>query len=117
MSAHEIQSLYRSFLRVVQKWPVDKVRPKRDLKQILSTRVEETFRKPLVNQEKLDMAQARRDLVSLEKLLDNEFKEKFPLSEKILSPASNPKYYSGLISSLNANKDGSKGFLVKLLGQ
>ncbi|KAI7901117.1 uncharacterized protein BX663DRAFT_514992 [Cokeromyces recurvatus] len=117
MSTKEIQTLYRSFLKVMQKWPVDKVRPKRDLKQIMSNRIEETFRKPLLNKDQLDMTQAKRELAALERLLNNEFKERFPLSEKILSPASNPKYYSRLIASLNANKDGSKSFLAKLLGQ
>ncbi|CAO0793570.1 unnamed protein product [Mucor circinelloides] len=113
MASNEIQPLYRSFLKVIQKWPVDKVRPNRDLKQVLSTRIEETFR----NQETLNVAQAEKELVALEKLLNNEFKEKYTLSEKILSPASNPKYYSGMVSSLGANKDGSQGFLAKLLNQ
>lgn len=72
----EIQPLYRSFLKVIQKWPVDKVRPTRDLKQVLTTRVEETFRKPLANQAQLDFAQAQKELFALEKLLNNEFKEK-----------------------------------------
>jgi len=72
MASNEIQPLYRSFLKVIQKWPIDKVRPNRDLKQVLSTRIEETFR----NQETLNVAQAKKELVALEKLLNNEFKEK-----------------------------------------
>jgi hypothetical protein len=76
MATNEIQPLYRSFLKVIQKWPVDKVRPTRDLKQVLTTRVEEKFRKPLANEATLDFAQAERELVALEKLLNNEFKEK-----------------------------------------
>lgn len=76
MATTEIQSLYRSFLKVIQKWPADKVRPTRDLKQVLTTRVEETFRKPLANEATLDFAQAERELFALEKLLNNEFKEK-----------------------------------------
>jgi hypothetical protein len=83
MSATEIQPLYRSFLKVVQKWPVDKVRPTRDLKQILSTRVEETFKKPLSNEEPLDFAKAQKELVALEKLLYNEFKEKVWLDQQL----------------------------------
>lgn len=72
----EIQPLYRSFLKVIQKWPADKVRPTRDLKQVLTTRVEETFRKPLANEAPLDFVKAQKELTSLEKLLNNEFKEK-----------------------------------------
>lgn len=76
MASNEIQPLYRSFLKVIQKWPVDKVRPTRDLKQVLTTRVEETFKKPLANEATLNFAQAEKELVALEKLLHSEFKEK-----------------------------------------
>ncbi|OBZ91504.1 Ubiquinol-cytochrome-c reductase complex assembly factor 2 [Choanephora cucurbitarum] len=112
MVAAEIQPLYRSFLKVVQRWPTDKVRPNRDLKQVLITRIEESFKK----QEGLSIEKAERELKSLESLLENEFKEKYPLSERILSPASNPTYYSSLVSSIGNNKDQSKGLLSKLLG-
>ncbi|CAO3616821.1 unnamed protein product [Mucor hiemalis] len=84
MASNEIQPLYRSFLKVIQKWPVDKVRPTRDLKQVLTTRVEETFKKPLANEATLNFAQAEKELVALEKLLHSEFKEKFPLSDRNL---------------------------------
>lgn len=80
--ANEIQPLYRSFLKVVQHWPADKVRPTRDLKQVLTARVEETFRKPLANEATLDIAKAQRELLALEKLLNNEFKEKVGLKER-----------------------------------
>ncbi|KAG1636572.1 hypothetical protein G6F45_001183 [Rhizopus arrhizus] len=68
---------------VVEKWPVDKVRPNRDLKQIITTRVEENFR----NESTLDITRAQKELFALEKLLNNDFKQKYPLSEKILVPA------------------------------
>lgn len=68
----EVQPLYRSFLKVIQKWPADKVRPKRDLKQILTTRIEETFR----HEQKIDIAKAKQELFALEKLVNSEFKEK-----------------------------------------
>lgn len=71
-SAKEIQPLYRSFLKVVEKWPVDKVRPNRDLKQIITTRVEENFR----NESTLDITRAQKELFALEKLLNNDFKQK-----------------------------------------
>ncbi|KAI9280738.1 hypothetical protein BY458DRAFT_500222 [Sporodiniella umbellata] len=106
----EIQPLYRSFLKVVERWPVDKVRPNRDLKQIITTRVEESFR----NQNSVDISQAQKQLLALEKMVDNEFKNKYPLSEKILNPASNPNYYSKLVSALGAQKDTNKGFFARL---
>jgi hypothetical protein len=73
----EIHALYRNYLRLVHDWPADKVRPNRDMKQILTTRVEETFRKPLQNDaEAFDLAEAKKQLDALERLLDNEFKQK-----------------------------------------
>jgi hypothetical protein len=66
----EAQTIYRSFLKVIQKWPVDKVRPNRDLKQILATRVEESFR----NEQTLNVQDAKKQLIALEKLLNNDFK-------------------------------------------
>ncbi|KAI8333517.1 hypothetical protein BC941DRAFT_433683 [Chlamydoabsidia padenii] len=114
----EIQTLYRSYLRLVHDWPADKVRPNRDMKQILTTRVEETFRKQLQNDnESFDLAEAKKQLDALERLLDNEFKEKYPLSDKILTPAGNPKYYSSLLSSLGATKDGKKTGLARFFGK
>lgn len=71
----EIRSLYRSYLRIVKEWPEDKIRLNRGMKQILSKRVEETFR---TGQEKdtLDLSKQHRELEALEFLLDNKFKDK-----------------------------------------
>ncbi|KAI8390919.1 uncharacterized protein BYT42DRAFT_542563 [Radiomyces spectabilis] len=111
----EIHALYRSYLRLVRDWPADKVRPNRDMKQMLAKRVEETFRQPLQSEtEVFNIDKAKKQLDALERLLDNEFKLKYPLSDKILSPASNPKYYSSLISSLS--KDG-KSSLARLFNK
>ncbi|ORX45465.1 hypothetical protein DM01DRAFT_1339975 [Hesseltinella vesiculosa] len=75
------------------------------------------FRKPLQdNQQSFDLADAKRQLDALERLLENEFKQKYPLSDKILSPAGNPKYYSSLLSTLNANKDSKKGPFARFFG-
>ncbi|KAI8362765.1 NADH ubiquinone oxidoreductase subunit NDUFA12-domain-containing protein [Blakeslea trispora] len=113
-SKQEILALYRSYMRIVRDWPEDKVRPNRGMKQVLEKRVEETFRTahPDIHLEK-----AKKELESLESLLDNTFKEKYPISEKILTPASHPNYYSKLISSLEASKDGQKSTLAKLFGK
>ncbi|KAI7864423.1 hypothetical protein BDF14DRAFT_1834791 [Spinellus fusiger] len=113
----EIQTLYRSYLRLVRDWPADKVRPNRDMKQILATRVEETFKQPLENENApFDIDDAKKQLAALDMLLNNSFMTKYPLSDKILQPAGNPKYYSGLISSLEATKDSKKGPLARLFG-
>ncbi|KAI7880928.1 hypothetical protein K492DRAFT_207204 [Lichtheimia hyalospora FSU 10163] len=109
----EIHALYRNYLRLVRDWPADKVRPRRDMKQMLAQRVEETFRRPLENEhEPFDIKDAQQQLVALEKLLNNDFKNKYPLSDTLLSPASNPNYYSRLLNSL-----GTKHSPFKLFGK
>ncbi|KAI8137363.1 hypothetical protein BJV82DRAFT_635600 [Fennellomyces sp. T-0311] len=115
----EIHALYRNYLRLVRDWPADKVRPRRDMKQVLAQRVEETFRRPLEDDNvPLNMTEAKQELEALEKLLNNEFKNKYPLSDKILSPASNPNYYTRLVSALGAAKDTEKkSALAKLFGK
>ncbi|KAG2185950.1 hypothetical protein INT43_002388 [Umbelopsis isabellina] len=104
---NEIQSLYRSYLRLISEWPVDRVRPNRDMKKVLTARVQEMFRQ--TDNAQVDIQEARRQLDALERLLSNEFKEKYPLSDKIVSPASNPNYYSRLVASLEAQKSNKNG--------
>ncbi|CAO3655275.1 unnamed protein product [Mucor hiemalis] len=65
----------------------------------------------------LDLEVARKELAALESLLENTFKDKYPISDKILTPAGNPNYYSKLVSSLEASKDGSRSALAKLFGK
>lgn len=72
-SRQEIHSLYRSYIRIVREWPEDKVRHNRGMKQILAKKVEETFRTPNAV---IDLNIARKELQSLEFLLDNTFKDK-----------------------------------------
>lgn len=136
-SRQEIHSLYRSYIRIVREWPEDKVRPNRGMKQILEKRVEETFRTSNPTKA-LDLEVARKELAALESLLENTFKDKvtflcsrvlehtlislfyflqYPISDKILTPAGNPNYYSKLVSSLEASKDGSRSALAKLFGK
>ncbi|KAI7848486.1 hypothetical protein BDC45DRAFT_574841 [Circinella umbellata] len=115
----EIHTLYRNYLKLVRDWPADKVRPNRDMKQVLTQRVEETFRRPLEDDSvPFNFKDAQNQLEALEKLLHNEYKNKYPLSDKILSPASNPNYYARLVSTLGATKDTEKkGPLAKLFGK
>lgn len=77
----EIHSLYRSYLRIVREWPVDKIRLHRGMKQKLAKRVEETFRH---GQETIDLEVQRKELEALEALLDNTFKNKVQHIKKII---------------------------------
>jgi Complex 1 protein (LYR family) len=71
---NEVQSLYRSYLRLIADWPADLVRPNRDMKKVLTARVQEMFRQS--DHAQVDVAEARRQLEALERLLANDFKEK-----------------------------------------
>ena len=73
----EIHTLYRNYLKLVRDWPADKVRPNRDMKQVLTQRVEETFRRPLEDDSApFNIKDAQNQLEALEKLLNNEYKTK-----------------------------------------
>ncbi|CAG8585244.1 9066_t:CDS:2 [Ambispora gerdemannii] len=101
----EILHLYRSFLRLGSRWPKDHLRPDRNLKKVIESSVTEKFRKNSSAQEpevlNLLFQEAERELDALKRLLDNEFRAKYPLSKKIASPVDNPTYYSGLMVAID----------------
>ncbi|KAG0008795.1 hypothetical protein BGZ80_003046 [Entomortierella chlamydospora] len=103
-STKTIVSLYRSYLRVINKWPADPIRPTRNMKTALRSQVTESFRSPITgaNNDTLSakIADAKIQLEALQKITHNEFKQKYPLSSKLLTPASNPNYYSKLVDML-----------------
>ncbi|KAI8336294.1 hypothetical protein BC941DRAFT_428839 [Chlamydoabsidia padenii] len=116
----EIQALYRNYQRLVQEWPADKIRPNKDIKPFLATRMEDTFRKPLQDHadDTFDLDEVKKQYNALERLLASEFKQKYPLSDNILTPAGNPSYYTSLLSSLGTTtKDGKKTGLARFFGK
>ncbi|KAI9281463.1 hypothetical protein BY458DRAFT_486865 [Sporodiniella umbellata] len=109
----EIKSLYRSYLRIVKEWPEDKIRPNRGMKQILDKKVKDQFR----SQHPIDFSKAQQEMKVLDYMLDNKFQEKYPISEKILMPATNPNYYSRLVTTLEAQHDTKKSIWQKLFAK
>ncbi|KAF9923203.1 hypothetical protein BGZ65_009033 [Modicella reniformis] len=97
-------SLYRSYIRVIHLWPADPIRPTRNLKTALQSQVSEAFRAPITgtsnNTLPCRIHDARLQLDALQRLSRNEFKQKYPLSPRMLTPASNPNYYSKLVDML-----------------
>ncbi|KAG0240787.1 hypothetical protein BGW41_006645 [Actinomortierella wolfii] len=119
-----IVHLYRSYLRIINKWPVDHIRPNRNLKTALRSQVEESFRS--TSKLSNDTLAARledgeRQLNALKRIANNEFKQKYPLSSKLLSPASNPNYYTKLVDMLeketSARTGGKKGFFGRMFSK
>jgi hypothetical protein len=76
----EILSLYRGFLRIIENWPNDYLRPNRNLKHVLHLRVTEGFRQNMVikdpNVYNELVLNAEKELNALRRLEENEFKEK-----------------------------------------
>ncbi|ORE19276.1 NDUFA12-domain-containing protein [Rhizopus microsporus] len=101
---------FESYLRIVREWPEDKVRPNRGMKQVLAKKVEEQFR----SSSNIDYDKSVQEMKALDYLLDNRFKEKYPISDKILMPAGNPNYYKKLLSSLEANREDNKSLWQRL---
>ncbi|KAF9428727.1 hypothetical protein BGZ94_001327 [Podila epigama] len=105
-STRTIIHLYRAYLRVIAHWPTDPIRPTRNMKTALRSQVTEQFRAPhsQTSTETTSVAQriadAQLQLKALQRITANEFKHKYPLSPKLLTPASNPNYYSKLVDML-----------------
>ncbi|KAG0057613.1 hypothetical protein BGZ83_006986 [Gryganskiella cystojenkinii] len=101
-STASVSRLYRSYLRVIADWPADPIRPTRNMKTALRSQVTSTFRAPIESSETLAtrIADAQVQLEALQRITGNEFKKKYPLSSKLLTPASNPNYYAKVIEML-----------------
>lgn len=76
----EVLTLYRSFLRIIEGWPTDYLRPNRNLKHVLHLRVTEGFSQNMVAEDAKGLnalfSAANLELDALRRLADNEFKEK-----------------------------------------
>ncbi|KAF9191615.1 hypothetical protein BGZ51_006986 [Haplosporangium sp. Z 767] len=100
-----VAGLYRAYLRVINKWPTDPIRPTRNMKTALRSQVTESFRSPITPGTTNDtlaskIKDAQIQLEALQKISRNEYKQKYPLSSKLLTPASNPNYYFKLVDML-----------------
>jgi cytochrome b pre-mRNA-processing protein 6 len=101
-SKSTIQQLYRQFLRLADRWPNDPLRPKANFRVTLRQTIKDRFREPIdSNTLQTRLQQAKEQLKALELILNNTYKEAYPLSKRILRPASNPTYYEKLLSELD----------------
>ncbi|OMH85401.1 hypothetical protein AX774_g1052 [Zancudomyces culisetae] len=96
----ELKVLHRNYNRVASKWPIDRLRPTYNLSESLKQYAEERFNKKAYDsKEEMQtiLDNGKSNLASLERILNNDAKNKYPLSSRITSPSSDPKYYSKLI--------------------
>ncbi|ORX80954.1 hypothetical protein K493DRAFT_342482 [Basidiobolus meristosporus CBS 931.73] len=124
LQRQEFVSLYRTFLRLAAKWPADPIRPTRNFRTSLHSRLMEDFRKPLnaatESEVEATLQEARSQLAALKNVLGNTYKQENTLSEAMLTPAGNPKYYERLLASLDALSKAEKdprGFFARLFGR
>ncbi|MCJ1274181.1 hypothetical protein MMC21_001976 [Puttea exsequens] len=107
----------RHYQRIINNWPVDLLRPDVSLQKALQYRID-TKLKPsrslLQNNVIANEAQAtvptpvpfdeKSELEQVNVLysfLENRYTKKYPLSQKMRRPASNPDYYDNLMKELN----------------
>ncbi|KAI1352020.1 hypothetical protein F5Y01DRAFT_281127 [Xylaria sp. FL0043] len=80
-------------LRALNQWPKDTIRPEVQFQAILKKRFE---------QPKLDMSEEEqlRQANALYSLLDNRYKNTYPITGSLLQPKSNPTYFVDLLKEL-----------------
>lgn len=78
------------FTRILARWPVDRLRPEtQHFQRLLQNRIDNA------SADSTDV-HARKEANAAYLLLDDTFAKKFPLSEKIMRPASQPEHYEAL---------------------
>ncbi|KAI9595071.1 hypothetical protein BDF19DRAFT_465937 [Syncephalis fuscata] len=100
-SAASARSLYRQLLRLAYRWPDDPLRPNANFPVALRQAIRSKFEEQATGEK---ATWRRRELNehirALEQLLNNQYKQENPLSERMLSPAGNPNYYTKLMREL-----------------
>ncbi|ESZ96798.1 hypothetical protein SBOR_2799 [Sclerotinia borealis F-4128] len=90
---------HRHYIRALSRWPKDALRPEAQFQDALRRRLArvtaasagtDTFN------EKRELGQVN----ALYSLVENRYRIKYPLTSKIMKPASNPTYYEDLIKEL-----------------
>lgn len=74
------------YTRLLRRWPTDRLRPEeRTFQRLLQNRIQHPAQ---------DTTAAEKECNAAYLLLDNTFTKRFPLSDKIMKPASDPGYYA-----------------------
>ncbi|KAI9291623.1 hypothetical protein K502DRAFT_326190 [Neoconidiobolus thromboides FSU 785] len=112
-----VLKVYRELLSLTQEIPKDHLRPKRQFRDELKEHIVSKFKLnkevPVGSEEwNILIKDAEEQLTAFENLADNKYHDEFPLSNKMLNPASNPKYYENLVLDL-AKTDPNKKPTVK----
>ncbi|KAJ9077057.1 hypothetical protein DSO57_1020319 [Entomophthora muscae] len=101
----QVFSIYRQLLRLSYDQPIDHLRPNRQFRNELLEHISTTFHenKSLeIESPKTQeiIADAYVQIAALEAINSDKYRTEYPLSQKLLSPASNPIYYENLVKDL-----------------
>ncbi|KAF7198144.1 hypothetical protein HII31_00500, partial [Pseudocercospora fuligena] len=87
------QQIIGHYTRLAARWPKDILRPENSFKSLLESRIQ-TAPTPARSEEK--------EVNAAYLLLENSFSKQFPLQEKLMRPASDPRRYELLEQELKA---------------
>ncbi|KAF2751839.1 hypothetical protein M011DRAFT_463334 [Sporormia fimetaria CBS 119925] len=109
------QTIVRHYTRLLQLWPKDALRPNQPFTKAIEHRALPYGVKPLSespaaiskNSEQntapavqLDSKVELDNIRALYSLLDNKFSKKYPITQAVLKPTSNPKHYDRLMQEI-----------------
>lgn len=96
--SNQVGLALQRYQRVIAKWPTDKLRPNTQLQDLIRKNVDSKYgaNATVAPNEAAELQQAN----ALTALLDDTFKNKYPLRET-LKPASQPTYFTDLLEELD----------------
>ncbi|KAL8999648.1 MAG: hypothetical protein Q9169_001608 [Polycauliona sp. 2 TL-2023] len=121
---------YRHFQRVLAQWPVDVLRPQVSFQDVMRRRIDKQLGPSTPDQTTYDPAKESKDTLvtplkpydeqaqlnqvnALYSLMENRYAKKYPLSDRLLKPLSNPEYYDNLLKELD--EAPKRSFFQRLL--
>ncbi|KAL8659315.1 MAG: hypothetical protein Q9226_000488 [Calogaya cf. arnoldii] len=115
MAAHKSVA-YRHFQRVLAQWPVDILRPQVSFQVVMRRRVDKILGHSSTGETTYDPRKEQAQLEQVNVLysfMENRYAKKYPLSDRLLKPLSNPEYYENLVKELE--EAPKRSFFARLL--
>ncbi|MCJ1298519.1 hypothetical protein MMC08_001309 [Hypocenomyce scalaris] len=109
---------FKHYQRALAQWPVDLLRPEVSFQKAMRQRIERRFIPSTTNSQdnvvandalaSVPAASGMDDKAELEQVnvlysfVENRYTKKYPITEHLMKPASNPSYYEDLMAELQA---------------
>ncbi|KAI4226713.1 MAG: hypothetical protein L6R36_002968 [Xanthoria steineri] len=108
---------YRHFQKVLAQWPLDILRPQLSFQDVMRRRIDKQLGPSTADETTYDPAKESKDtLVThlkpydeqaqlqqvnvLYSFMENRYAKRYPLSNRLMKPLSNPEYYENLVKEL-----------------